>query len=85
MTKKVIYLPIDWPDVKKVTGIRYGKLCKSSTFGWGVYNELDDGGPDFVEYKPPFDVGDECEGGIVEFVKIHEGQWEITIDTRRVE
>ena len=80
MTQKIIHLPIDWPDVKKVTGIRYGKLCKSSMFGWGVYNLLEDGCPDFAEYKPPYSIGDECEGGTVSFVRIRSDQWEITID-----
>lgn len=77
LNKKLI--PIDFKDLAQKTGLRSGKLCKSSAFGWGVRNTNGQDGPDFAEYLPPADIGDKFEGKEVGLVKIVDGKfWELT-------
>lgn len=79
---KTVQIPIDWNDISDKTGMRSGKLCKSLLFGWGVQNDGRNPGPHFAEYKPPFDIGQEYEGGTVRFVKIDKAgrNWELEVE-----
>jgi len=79
MPEKSILIPIDFKDVAEKTGLRSGNLCKSSSFGWGVYNTKKSEGVDFAEYLPPADIGDIFEEKEVGFVEIVDGKfWRLT-------
>lgn len=43
-------LPIDYAAIARKTGVSRGKICRSTVFGWGVYDMAKGG---FVCIKPP--------------------------------
>jgi hypothetical protein len=52
--------PIDFAHIAEQTGLRRGKLCKT-TFGWGVQNVHGDDGPNIALIDPPPLEGEETE------------------------
>jgi len=68
-----VTIPIDFKEVSRYTGIRSGKLCKSKTFGFGVYLNSK---PFFASYPPPT----EYHGRPVKDVRIVDNCWQFEIE-----
>jgi len=62
------YEPIDFADIAQQSGLRRGKLCKTS-FGWGVQNTHGDHGAGVALIVPPAMQAGETE------LRIEDGQW----------
>ena len=60
--------PIDFADISRQTGLRRGKLCKT-TFGWGVQNVHGDDGADIALIEPPALQGEETD------LRIEDNHW----------
>jgi len=67
------YLPIDFKGIAAETEVRKGNIFYSATFNAWVVS----GHPviDLICIDPPFDIGGEFDGRIIEKVTIVDNQW----------
>lgn len=67
--RRVWVMPIDWQSVAAESGLRKGKLCVSTAFGWGVQNSHGIDGPSFGAVTPPALVKGKIK------LRFEEGRW----------
>lgn len=76
--KITIFVPINYTDVFRQTGVKSGKIAKRLG-QWSVDNCPD---ASIACFTPPYQVGDVITDGIVTSVKIKDNNWALGIKER---